>query len=97
MGEGRGELIAADEPAVVTKPLLDPIVVENSQGDGRLAYPTSPDESGWSEVLSKTDYLLDQLVATKEGPWWWRWRFPGFTRWKYKTTNPGIFEIADLL
>ena len=45
MCTGGGELITADEPAVVTKPLLDPIVVENDQGDGGLANSASADES----------------------------------------------------
>ena len=35
-----GELIAADEPTVVSKPFLDAIVVEDSQSDGRFPNPS---------------------------------------------------------
>ena len=51
----------------MTKPLLDPIVVENRQGDGRLADPASADESDRSKVLGEIDYLLDQPIASEEG------------------------------
>jgi len=37
VGVGCGELITADEPSVVAKPLLDPIVVEDRQDGGCLA------------------------------------------------------------
>jgi len=37
VGVGCRELITADEPPVVTKLLLDPIVVEDSQDRGCLA------------------------------------------------------------
>jgi len=36
VGTGCRELITADEPPVVTKPLLDPIVVEDRQDGGCL-------------------------------------------------------------
>ena len=52
----------------MAKPPLDPIIVENGKGDGRLANPASADESDRSEVLGEIDYVLDQLVASKEGP-----------------------------
>jgi hypothetical protein len=51
----------------MTKPLLDPVVVENGQGDGCLADSACADEGDWDKVLSEIDYLLDQLVASKEG------------------------------
>ena len=63
-----GELVAADEPTIMSKPLLDPIVVENGQSDGRLANSSSTDESDWSKVLSEIDDLLDQFVSSEEGP-----------------------------
>ena len=72
-----GELIATDEPTVVTKPLLDPIVVEDGQGDGRLADSSGTNEGDWNEVLGETGYLLDQFVASKEGPRWWGREFSG--------------------
>ena len=66
-GRGR-ELVATNESAVMAKPLLDPIVVENGQGDGRLANSTSTNEGDRNKVLSEIDYLFDQLVASEEGP-----------------------------
>ena len=68
MSARRRELDAADEPTVLSKPLLDPIVVEDSQSDGSFADPPWTDESEWSEVLSKTDDPLDQLVTPETGP-----------------------------
>ena len=56
---GGGELVATDEPTVIAKPLLDPIVVKESQGNGGLADPASADESDWNEVLGEIDYLPD--------------------------------------
>ena len=73
-----GELIAADEPAVIAKPLLDPVVVENGQGDGCLPDSSGTNESDWNEVLDEIDYLLDQFIASKEGP---RWRRREFSRY----------------
>jgi len=35
-----GELVATDEPTVVTKPLFDAIIVEDGQSGGRLANST---------------------------------------------------------
>jgi len=68
VGTGGGEFVAADEQTIVPKSLLDPIVVENGEGDRSLADPTSTNESDWSEVLGEIDNLLDQLVASEEGP-----------------------------
>jgi len=74
----------------MTKSLLDPIVVENGQGDGGLPDSASTDESDWSKVLGEIDYLLDQLVASEEGPRWQRWRFPGYAEFRCKMINPSI-------
>jgi len=71
-------LITADEPTVVAKPLLDPIMVEDGQSDGGLADSASTNEGNWDKVLGKTDYLLNQLVASEEGP---RWQGRGFSRY----------------
>ena len=62
---GGRELIATDEVTVVAKPLLDPIVVEDSEGDRGLADSTRADESDWNKVLSEIGYLLDHVVASK--------------------------------
>ena len=56
---GRGELVATDESTVVAKVLLDPIVVENGQGDGSLTNSPGTDESDWNKVLGEIDYLPD--------------------------------------
>jgi len=75
MRERGGELVAADEPAVFTKTLLDAIVVEDGQSGARLADSTGTDESNWGQVFCQSDDLLDQLAATEVGPRWWRWWF----------------------
>ena len=64
-----GELVATDEPTVVSKPFLDPIVVEDGQSDGGFPDPSWTDESDWSEGFCEANDLLDQLVATKTGSW----------------------------
>ena len=76
MDTGGGEFVTADESTVIAKLLLDPRVVENSQGDRGLADPARANESDRNEALSEIDYPLGQLVASEEGPWWLRWRFP---------------------
>ena len=63
-----GELVAADEPTVIPKLSLDAIVVEDCQSDRRFPDPAWTDESYWGEVFCETDYLLDQLAASKTGP-----------------------------
>jgi len=68
VSEHRWKLVAADEPTVVAEPLLDAIVMENGQSNGRLPDPPCTDESDWSEVLSETNDPLDQLVASETGP-----------------------------
>ena len=66
---GGSELIATDKPSVAPKPSLDAIVVEDSQGEGCLPNPAWTDESDWSEIFSKADNLLGQVVASKTGQW----------------------------
>ena len=59
MSAGGRELVTTDESAVVTKPLLDPIVVENGQGDRGLPDTARPDESDWPKVFGEINGLLD--------------------------------------
>ena len=59
MSERGGELIATDEPAIVTETLLDAVFMENGQSDGGLADSSSTNESEWSEVFCKADDPLD--------------------------------------
>jgi len=72
-GDGGGGLVTTNESTIVTKPLLDAVVVQDSQGDGCLADPAGTNESDRSKVLCETDDLLNQPVTSKEGPWWWGW------------------------
>ena len=65
MRERSGELVAADEPAVVAEALFDTIVVEDGESDGRLADSTRTNESEWSQVFCQTDEIPDQLVSSK--------------------------------
>jgi len=71
MSERGREFVAADEPAVVAETLLDSIVMEDGQGDGRLADSAGTNEGEWGEIFYQADDLLDQLVASEEGPRWW--------------------------
>ena len=72
MRERGGEPVATDEPTVIAKTLLDAIVVEDNQGDARLANSASTDESDRSEVFCQTDDLLDQLTTSEMGSRWLR-------------------------
>ena len=68
MSKRGGELVAADEPAIDAESLLDAIVVEDGESDGRLANSTGTDESKWGEVFCQADELFDQFVPSKETP-----------------------------
>jgi len=83
-------LVTTDEATVVAKLLLNLIVVENGQGDGWLAGSAGIDEGDWSEVLSKIDYLLDQLVTSEEGPRWKRRGFSRYARFRCKIIGPSV-------
>ena len=72
------ELITADKPPVLAKPFLDPIVVEDGQGNGCFPDPACTDESDWSEVFDKANDLLNQFVPSETGP---RRRRRGFSRY----------------
>ena len=89
-------MVTPNESTVVAKSLLDLIVVEDRQGDGGFADPTGTNEGNWSKALSEIDYVLDQLVASEECPWWQRWRFPRHAVFKCKIMGPSIVYIADL-
>jgi hypothetical protein len=78
------ELVATNEPAVLAEPLLDAIVVEDSQSNGCL--PDSPwtDESDGCKFFDEANDLLDQFFASETGPWWWGRRLSEYARCKYK-------------
>ena len=62
------ELITTNKSTVIAKPVLDPIVVEDSKGNVCFPNASRADESNRFEVFSETDDLLNQFVATKAGP-----------------------------
>ena len=92
-----GEFVTANESAVVTEPLLDPVVVENGQGDRGLADSASTDEGDWGEVLSEIDNRLDQLVASEERPRWQRWGFSRHAAFECKKMGLSMAYIPDLV
>ena len=59
MGEGGGELVASDDPPIVTETLLDAVVVEDRQSDGCFANPPWTDESDWGEAFCEVNDLVD--------------------------------------
>jgi hypothetical protein len=72
MRERCRELVTSDEPTILPEPLLDAIVVEDGQSDGRLANPASTNQSDRSEIFHQGDDLLDQIVTSEAG-----YRCPG--------------------
>ena len=70
-----GELVATDESTIVAKPFLDAVVMENSQSDGCFSDSPWSDECKWTEVFGEANDLLNQLIASKTGPWWWGRQF----------------------
>ena len=68
MTDRRWELVTPYELTVLAEPLLDTIVMEDSQSDWHgLADPASTDESDWSETLCQRNDLLNQIVTSKTG------------------------------
>ena len=64
MGEGCWELVTSDESMIPTKPLLDAIVMKDSQSDGRPADPANTNESGWSRSFCRGNNL-DQIAMSE--------------------------------
>jgi hypothetical protein len=52
-------LVTTDKPTVVTKPVLNAIVVKNLECDRRFPDSTCTDESDRLEVFGESDDLLD--------------------------------------
>ena len=82
MVERRRELITSDEPTILPELLLDAIVVEDSQSDGRLSNPASTDQSDRSETFRQSDDLVDQIVTTEAGSQRWGRQFAGRVWWR---------------
>ena len=65
------ELITTDESTVITKPVLDAIVVEDGESDRGFSNTPCANESNGFEVLCETNDLLDEVVASETGPERW--------------------------
>ena len=97
MGAGGRELVATDEPTVVSEPCLDAIVVEDSQSDGSFSNPPWTDESDWSEAVNEADNFLNQQVTPKTGPWRRGREFTECARGGCETLDGLVVEVADLV
>jgi len=53
------ELVATDEPTVVSEQFPDATVVEDDESDSRFPDPPCADESDWSEIFRETNEILD--------------------------------------
>ena len=91
------ELVAAEEPTVLAKPLLDPIVVEDGQSDGGLPDPPCADEGDWGEVFRETNNVGNQLVASEKDPRRRGRTFSGSARCKRQIQCPLAVKITDLV
>jgi len=81
----------------MAKLLLDPVVVENGQGDGGLADSASTNQGDWDKPFGEIDNLVDQLVASEERSWGWGWKFSRYAGIKCKIVGTSVVEIADLV
>ena len=90
------ELITTDKAAVVAKPVLDAIVVENSEGDGCFSDAPCTDESDGFKVFSKIDNLLDQFVSSETGGGRRRRRFSHRNTARTSDGGPPVFVNTDL-
>ena len=97
VGAGGRKLIAAKEPTVVSKSLLDALVVEDGQSNG--GFPDSPwaDEGDRGEGFREAHHLPDQFVAPKTGSWWQGWNFARGDTMQDKDADPLAFEMVDLV
>ena len=75
VGLRRLELVAADEPPVVAKPLLNAIVVEDSQCDRCFANPTRTNKGDRIETFGEANDVFDEVIASETIPRWRGRRF----------------------
>ena len=97
MRKRRWKLVTADESTVLIEPFLDAIIMQDSQGDRCLAYPSSTYESDGFEVFGETDDLFDEFVASKTGPRRRRRGFSTYARRKRKAPDTIVLEITNLV
>ena len=64
---GGREPIAANESAVIAKPILDSLVVEDSESNRSLPDPPCTDESEGLKNFREPHNLLDQRISSKAG------------------------------
>lgn len=65
MSARRWKLVAANESTVVPKSLLDVIMIEDGESNGRLPDPRGTNESDGLELFSEVNDLLDNFVASE--------------------------------
>ena len=63
------EFIAADESTVTAKSLLDPIVVEDSEGNRRFPDPPCTDQGDGLQFFGDPDDLVNEFLTSEAGPW----------------------------
>ena len=68
------KLVAADESTVLVKPLLDAVMVKDSESERCFANPPTP-MSDWFQVFCEANDLPDRLVSSETGPRRWGRRF----------------------
>lgn len=66
---GGVELATSDKAAIFAEPLLDALMMEDSESDGCLPDPASTNESDGRKAFCQTDNLLYQIFASKADPW----------------------------
>jgi len=69
--------------------------VEEGQGNGCFANPTSTNESNGCEVFGKADNLLDELITAKAG-WWRGGKFSQRDARSICKTGPYNIQVTDL-
>jgi hypothetical protein len=70
-------LVTADKSTVFAKSFFDVIMVQDGERNSRFPDPPGADESDRFKVLSESDYLHNQIIASETVP---RWRGRRFTR-----------------
>ena len=78
-----GELVAADEPVVASKPFLDATVVKDGQRDRHL-----PNKSGRIEIFREASDHFDEWVASETSPRGRKGSSPGVLDWNTRQWIP---------
>ena len=92
-----GELVATNEPAVVSETLFDVIVVEDSESDGRFSDSSRTNESDWSEGFSDTNNPFDHVVASETSSRPRGRRLSEYAGCEIEWLGSLIIEAADLV